>query len=117
MHDGTACLSDFGLSGMISQFFGTSNVSSTISGNSRWGAPELFAIPDAQDGTSANRLSKETDIYSFGSIMLQVCHVRVCGRKCRLKYFFISGSLGENSLLLYQTNDSSHVASGGWQET
>ncbi|KAJ8585686.1 kinase-like protein [Rhizopogon salebrosus TDB-379] len=77
MHDGTACLSDFGLSGMISQFFGTSNSSSTISGNSRWGAPELFAIPDAQDGTSANRLSKETDIYSFGSIMLQVLSGKV----------------------------------------
>ncbi|KAJ8591924.1 kinase-like protein [Rhizopogon salebrosus TDB-379] len=77
MDDGTACLSDFGLSGMIFQFFGASNFTSTISGNIRWGAPELFAIPDAQDGTSANRPSKECDIYSFGSIMLQVLSGKV----------------------------------------
>jgi serine/threonine protein kinase len=117
MDDGTACLSDFGLSGMISQFFATSNFTSTISGNIRWGAPELFAIPDAQDGTSANRPSKECDIYSFGSIMLQVRHVLVCGPKCPLKYFFMSGSLRESSLLLYQADDSSHFAGGGWQQT
>jgi len=77
MEDGTACLSDFGLSGMISEFFGASNFSSTISGNIRWGAPELFAIPDTQDGTLPNRMSKESDVYSFGSIMLQVLSGKV----------------------------------------
>lgn len=71
MENGTACLSDFGLSGVVSDFFGSSTFSSTISGNIRWGAPELFALPENQDG-SINRPSKEADVYSFGSIMLQV---------------------------------------------
>lgn len=79
MDDGTACLSDFGLSGIISEFLGASNFSSTLSGNVRWGAPELFAIPDIQDDTFKNCLSKEADVYSFGSIMLQVCDVHVSG--------------------------------------
>lgn len=77
MENGTACLSDFGLSGVLSEFFGSSTFSSTISGNIRWGAPELFALPENQDGTSTNRPSKEADIYSFGSIMLQVLSGKV----------------------------------------
>ncbi|KAG2109173.1 kinase-like protein, partial [Suillus cothurnatus] len=76
MENGTACLSDFGLSGVISEFFGSSTFSSTISGNIRWGAPELFALPENQD-SSTNRPSKEADIYSFGSIMLQVLSGKV----------------------------------------
>ncbi|KAG1818661.1 kinase-like domain-containing protein [Suillus subaureus] len=76
MENGTACLSDFGLSGVVSEFFGSSTFSSTISGNIRWGAPELFALPENQDG-STNRPTKEADIYSFGSIMLQVLSGKV----------------------------------------
>lgn len=71
MENGTACLSDFGLSGVVSEFFGSSTFSSTISGNVRWGAPELFAPPENQDGPT-NRPTKGADIYSFGSTMLQV---------------------------------------------
>ncbi|KAG1763623.1 kinase-like domain-containing protein [Suillus occidentalis] len=67
----SACLSDFGLSGVVSEFFGSSTFSSTISGNVRWGAPELFAPPENQDDLT-NRPTKEADIYSFGSTMLQV---------------------------------------------
>lgn len=77
MENGTACLSDFGLSGVISEFFGSSTFSSTISGNIRWGAPELFAVPETQDDAPTNRPSKEADIYSFGSIMLQVLSGKV----------------------------------------
>lgn len=76
MENGTACLSDFGLSGVVSEFFGSSTFSSTISCNIRWGAPELFVLPENQDG-STNRPSKEADIYSFGSIMLQVLSGKV----------------------------------------
>lgn len=76
MENGTACLSDFGLSGVVSEFFGSSTFSSTISGNIRWGAPELFVLPENQDG-STNRPSKEADVYSFGSIMLQVLSGKV----------------------------------------
>jgi len=74
MEDGTACLSDFGLSGIMSEFIGASNFSSTVTGNIRWGAPELFAIPDNQEGPFIIVPSKKADIYSFGSVMLQVCH-------------------------------------------
>ncbi|KAG0691860.1 kinase-like domain-containing protein [Suillus ampliporus] len=77
MENGTACLSDFGLSDVLSEFFGASNFSSTIAGNIRWGAPELFALPETEDGISTNRPSKEADIYSFGSIMLQVLSGKV----------------------------------------
>lgn len=76
MENGTACLSDFGLSGVVSEFFGSSTFSSTISCNIRWGAPELFVLPENQDG-STNRPSKEADVYSFGSIMLQVLSGKV----------------------------------------
>ncbi|KAG2147392.1 kinase-like protein, partial [Suillus bovinus] len=76
MENGTACLSDFGLSGVISEFVGSSTFSSTISGNIRWGAPELFDLPENQDD-SFNLPSKEADIYSFGSVMLQVLSGKV----------------------------------------
>lgn len=76
MENDTACLSDFGLSGVVSEFFGSSTFSSTISGNVRWGAPELFALPENQDGPT-NRPTKEADIYSFGSTMLQVLSGKV----------------------------------------
>ncbi|KAG2360654.1 kinase-like domain-containing protein [Suillus spraguei] len=76
MENGTACLSDFGLSGVVTEFFGSSTFSSTVSGNIRWGAPELFALPENQDDPT-NRPSKEADIYSFGSITLQVLSGKV----------------------------------------
>ena len=115
MENGTACLSDFGLSGVISEFFSSSNFSSSVSGNIRWGAPELFALPDTQDGTSINLPSKEADIYSFGSIMLQVCPVPLHGHP--LEYIFISGPLGEGSLLLYQASVPDHCNGSGWKDT
>ncbi|KAG2142806.1 kinase-like domain-containing protein [Suillus bovinus] len=69
--DGTACIADFGLSLMYSEFISASQAShtSTIKGNVRWMAPELLVVRD--DGTQV-RPSKQSDMYSFGGITLQV---------------------------------------------
>jgi len=66
--EGKACLCDFGLSS-ITEFQGTSYLASTIGGNVRWTAPELFHINE--DG-SIPPVTSHSDIYSFGSVMLEV---------------------------------------------
>ncbi|KAG2116774.1 kinase-like domain-containing protein [Suillus clintonianus] len=70
--DGTACVADFGLSLMYSEVISASQASwtSTLKGNMRWMAPELL-VPEREDG-SPTRPSEQSDIYSFGGIMLQV---------------------------------------------
>ncbi|OAX38459.1 kinase-like protein, partial [Rhizopogon vinicolor AM-OR11-026] len=76
--NGRACLADFGLSTIVMEFIGTSYVTSTIKGNIRWAAAELFEVPedDEEDGAAVS-LSTECDIYSFGSIALQVLTCKV----------------------------------------
>ncbi|KAG2138078.1 kinase-like domain-containing protein [Suillus bovinus] len=70
--DGTACVADFGLSLMYSDVISPSKASwtSTLKGNTRWMAPELLVL-EREDGTPT-RPSEQSDIYSFGGIMLQV---------------------------------------------
>ncbi|KAG2343707.1 kinase-like protein [Suillus weaverae] len=70
--DGTACVADFGLSLMYSEVITASQASwtSTLKGNTRWMAPELL-VPEREDG-SPTRPSEQSDIFSFGGIMLQV---------------------------------------------
>ncbi|KAG2116775.1 kinase-like domain-containing protein, partial [Suillus clintonianus] len=70
--DGTACVSDFGLSLMYSEIISASQASytSTLKGNMRWMAPELLTS-EREDG-SPTRPNKQSDIFSFGGIMLQV---------------------------------------------
>ncbi|KAG2116788.1 kinase-like protein [Suillus clintonianus] len=70
--DGTACVADFGLSLMYSEIISASQASwtSTLKGNMRWMAPELL-VPEREDG-SLTRPSEQSDIYSFGGIILQV---------------------------------------------
>jgi serine/threonine protein kinase len=69
--DGTACVADFGLSLMYSEFITASQASwtSQMKGNVRWMAPELLI--EQEDGSQV-RPSKQSDMYSFGGIMLQV---------------------------------------------
>ncbi|KAG1782855.1 kinase-like domain-containing protein, partial [Suillus placidus] len=69
--DGTACVADFGLSLMYSEVITASQASwtSTLKGNTRWMAPELLV--EREDGSQA-RPSEQSDMYSFGGIMLQV---------------------------------------------
>ncbi|KAG2054940.1 kinase-like protein, partial [Suillus hirtellus] len=70
--DGTACVADFGLSLMYSEVISASQASwtSTLKGNVRWMAPELL-VSEREDGTPI-RPSEQSDIFSFGGIMLQV---------------------------------------------
>ncbi|KAG0703895.1 kinase-like protein, partial [Suillus ampliporus] len=69
--DGTACIADFGLSLMYSEVISASQASwtCTLKGNLRWMAPELLV--EHEDGSEV-RPSEQSDIYSFGGIMLQV---------------------------------------------
>ncbi|KAG1794680.1 kinase-like domain-containing protein [Suillus plorans] len=69
--DGTACIADFGLSLMYSEIVSASQASwtSTLKGNMRWMAPELLL--EREDGSQV-RPSEQSDMYSFGGVMLQV---------------------------------------------
>jgi hypothetical protein len=57
---------------MILEFTGPSYLTSSIRGNIRWAAAELFEVPEDDEIEAAVSLSTECDIYSFGSIILQV---------------------------------------------
>ncbi|KAH7919501.1 kinase-like protein [Leucogyrophana mollusca] len=81
-HSGKACLSDFGLSTVVHQFQGTHYFTSSIRGAVRWAAPELFEVSE-DDIDSPPLPTTRSDIYSFGSVMLQTlsgaipyCHLR-----------------------------------------
>ncbi|KDQ54702.1 hypothetical protein JAAARDRAFT_401926 [Jaapia argillacea MUCL 33604] len=68
-HQGKACLCDFGLSSVMAEFQGTSCFTSNIGGAVRWAAIELYRVqPDGFEPT----VSIMSDIYSFGSVMLEV---------------------------------------------
>jgi serine/threonine protein kinase len=73
-----ACLADFGLSTIIVDFEGTSYLTSSIGGNVRWVAAELCEA--SEDGEVS--LSTECDIYSFGSIILQIL-------TCKVPYYYV----------------------------
>ncbi|KAF8134425.1 kinase-like domain-containing protein [Boletus edulis] len=68
--NGKACLSDFGLSTLLE----VSETAISYPGNIRWAAPELLdGYIASTEGTLASQLSStQADIYSFGSIMLQI---------------------------------------------
>ncbi|KAF8835362.1 kinase-like protein [Paxillus ammoniavirescens] len=68
---GRAQLPDFGLSGIVKEFLGTSYLSSSMNGTARWAAPEIFTTLD--DESSVWIPTEQSDLYSLGSIMLQVC--------------------------------------------
>lgn len=66
---GKACLSDFGMSTVIAEFHTASYYTSSIGGAIRYAAPELYDLFEDSPLASVNPC---TDIYSFGSVMLQV---------------------------------------------
>jgi serine/threonine protein kinase len=69
--NGNAYLADFGFLPVVLEFRVAPYLSTTIGGSVRWAAPELFEIPDAANAPPL-QLTMHSDIYSFGSIMLQV---------------------------------------------
>ena len=53
---------------------------SMVDGAVRWAAPELYYTPDPHEEGESLALSEHSDIYSYGSVMLQVSrffHLRV----------------------------------------
>ncbi|KAJ8518409.1 hypothetical protein ONZ45_g4536 [Pleurotus djamor] len=67
---GDACLSDFGLSTIVSDIQGASTLTTSINGNVRFAAPEMYHL-DAEDDTLP-AATTQSDIYSFGSVTLLV---------------------------------------------
>ena len=66
--DGSACIADFGLSTLLIAMGGaTFATSRQTKGTVRWMAPELFCFDD-----KIITATVQSDVYSFGSIMLQV---------------------------------------------
>ena len=45
---------------------------SMMDGAVRWAAPELYYTPDSHEEGESHALSEHSDIYSYGSVMLQV---------------------------------------------
>ncbi|OAX35238.1 kinase-like protein [Rhizopogon vinicolor AM-OR11-026] len=111
--NGRACLADFGLSTIIMEFIGTSYLTSTIKGNIRWAAAELFGVPeDDEEDEAAVSLSTECDTYSFGSIALQVL-------TCKVPYYNVRK---DNVVLGYvirgkkpEPPRESHIAPSHWE--
>lgn len=67
---GDACLSDFGLSTMITDLQGGASATSSIGGNVRYAAPELYHV----SGDDVRTIPTiHSDIYSLGGVILQVC--------------------------------------------
>jgi hypothetical protein len=72
---------------MVLGFTNPSYFTRSIRGNIRWAAAELFEVPDDDDdddddeGATAVSLSIECDVYSFGSIALQVGNLEFGGEK------------------------------------
>lgn len=77
--NGKACLSDFGLSRIFMEATGSSYLTSTLQGNVRWAAPELFDVGEEQQKEPVHvSPDPQSDIYSFGSTMLQVRVTLMC---------------------------------------
>ncbi|KDR71818.1 hypothetical protein GALMADRAFT_781071 [Galerina marginata CBS 339.88] len=73
--DGKAQLSDFGLSNVMAEVRSNSLMSSTVGGAPRWAAPELYHF--GTDLKAVPEVTKYCDIYSFGSVALQVISGRI----------------------------------------
>lgn len=84
------CISDFGLSTLLTEMGGTTfATSSRAVGTLRWAAPELFCLnvtlsEDVEDLPDILPTPR-SDIYSFGGIMIQVCFHPYATKDLKLK--------------------------------
>ncbi|KIJ07795.1 hypothetical protein PAXINDRAFT_139697 [Paxillus involutus ATCC 200175] len=71
--NGRACISDFGLSIILTKLGGSTYASSHAGGTLRWTAPELLDTQVPEDDEPLDVFpTPRSDVYSFGSIMLQI---------------------------------------------
>ncbi|KAF8839146.1 kinase-like protein [Paxillus ammoniavirescens] len=73
--NGRACISDFGLSTLLTQLGGSTFAPTREPlGTLRWTAPELFELSEPGDEDEPPHIitSPRSDVYSFGRIMLQI---------------------------------------------
>ncbi|KAG6847688.1 hypothetical protein H0H93_006565 [Arthromyces matolae] len=70
--DGKACLCDFGLSTIAAEFHGTSYLTSTIGGAVRWADALFYRVRQEEEQQAPLAITIRSDIYSFGSVMLEV---------------------------------------------
>ncbi|KIJ10300.1 hypothetical protein PAXINDRAFT_52882, partial [Paxillus involutus ATCC 200175] len=80
-----ACISDFGLSTLLTQLGGSTFATSNQSpGTLRWAAPELLEFHEAEGGENPPQIipSPRSDVYSFGRIMLQILTGKVPYHYC-----------------------------------
>ena len=98
---GKPCLADFGLSKIMAEFEGTSYLTGT-GGAVRWAAFELYHVYGDDDEPQPALISKQSDIYSFGSIILQVSPRSSCVlRTLIILSFIFSDAVGQDTVLLY----------------
>ncbi|KAF9074431.1 hypothetical protein BDP27DRAFT_1317072 [Rhodocollybia butyracea] len=77
-----ACLCDFGLSNIISEVHGAFSNHSTMSGAIRWADATLFITQTTQMESESDEqvypvLTNKSDIYSFGSVTLEILSGRI----------------------------------------
>ena len=71
--EGKAKLCDFGLSSIVVEFCGTSSLTSCIGGAVRWADASLYSLSTDDDEVQETpALTTRSDIYSFGSVTLEV---------------------------------------------
>ena len=116
--NGKACLSDFGLSRIFLEVTDCSYLTSTVRGSVRWAAPELFQIGEEQQKESIHILpSPQSDIYSFGSTMLQVRFVLVCDHDVSRAFNTVAGTHGKGTIPLLQKRCASSGCVVSWLKT
>ncbi len=91
----------------MEEFLETSYPSSVLGGSVRWAAPELYQFSD--QGNEQPRVSKASDIYSYGSLVLEVRNLKSLKINDELKVRAASGVIWEDPLRLpTQRRPSSH---------
>jgi len=65
-----ACLCDFGLSRIVAEFVDPTFLTTTLGGAVRWADARLYRL-DTENGQGPVTGDMESDVYSFGSVMLE----------------------------------------------
>ncbi|KAJ7145696.1 TKL/TKL-ccin protein kinase [Mycena epipterygia] len=76
--EGKAKLCDFGLSTIVVEFSGTASLSSYIGGAVRWADASLYSLSNDDNAEQTTPvITTRSDIYSFGSVTLEILSGRI----------------------------------------